>query len=134
MTQEPSSASAPAGAPSGTPPAAGAPPVTITEAAGKKVIALMAKEGLAPAEAGLRVSVIGGGCSGLSYKLSFEKQPKTRDKIYEMHGVRVFLDPKSALYLKGTEVDFVDSLSGTGFTFQNQSAKGTCGCGQSFSA
>jgi len=118
------------------PPAGGPPecPVRLTGPALEKVRALLAREKLPPQEAGLRVAVIGGGCSGLSYKLSFDKTPKTRDKVYLMDGVRVFVDPKSALYLQGVEVNFVDSLSGSGFTFQNPGAKGTCGCGTSFSA
>lgn len=118
-------------APAGT---GGPCPVQLTEKAAKQVLSLMERENLSPEVAGLRVSVIGGGCSGLSYKLSFEKEPKKRDRIYELQGVRVFMDPKSALYLNGTQLDFVDGLNGTGFTFTNPNANGTCGCGQSFTA
>jgi iron-sulfur cluster assembly accessory protein len=82
----------------------------------------------------LRVSVVGGGCSGLSYKLSFEDAAKEKDKTFELHGVQLAVDPKSLLFLKGIVVDFTDGLSGQGFVFQNPNAKSTCGCGTSFSA
>jgi iron-sulfur cluster assembly protein len=81
----------------------------------------------------LRVGVKGGGCSGLSYILDFEEQPRPDDRILEFHGIKVFMDPKSAIYLKGTELDFADGLMGTGFTFVNPNAQRTCGCGSSFS-
>jgi len=80
------------------------------------------------------VSVVGGGCSGLSYKLSFEDAPKEKDKTFDNYGVTMLVDPKSLLFLKGIEVDFTDGLSGQGFVFQNPNAKSTCGCGTSFSA
>jgi iron-sulfur cluster assembly protein len=83
---------------------------------------------------GLRVGVKGGGCSGLSYFLDLEKEPRPDDNIIESNGVKIFLDPKSALYLQGTELDFSDGLNGTGFTFRNPNAQRTCGCGSSFSA
>ncbi len=82
----------------------------------------------------LRIGVKGGGCSGLSYVLDFEREPRPDDHVYESNGVKIFLDPKSALYLKGTELDFSDGLNGTGFTFRNPNAQRTCGCGSSFSA
>jgi len=82
----------------------------------------------------LRVSVIGGGCSGLSYKLSFEETPKEKDKVGEFFGVKMLADPKSLLFLKGTTLDFTDGLDGQGFVFQNPNAKQACGCGSSFSA
>jgi len=83
----------------------------------------------------LRVQVVGGGCSGMSYKLGFDNEPaKETDKIFERDGVKVAVDPKSFLYLSGTELDFSDGLQGTGFTFKNPNAKRTCGCGSSFSA
>lgn len=108
-------------------------PITLTDAAAKQVLAMFEQENL-PEEAGLRVAIIGGGCSGLSYKLAFESASRKRDKIYLINGVRVFMDPKSALYLRGTQLDFVDSLNGTGFTFSNPNADSECGCGQSFTA
>lgn len=82
---------------------------------------------------GLRVSVVGGGCSGLSYKMSFDETPNDGDQVYTLSGVKVFLDPKSLLFLKGTELDFSDGLNGQGFVFKNPNAKTSCGCGSSFS-
>ncbi len=86
-------------------------------------------------QAMLRVQVVGGGCSGMSYKLGFESEPaKDADKIFEKDGIQVIVDSKSLLFLNGTELDFSDGLNGTGFTFNNPNAKRTCGCGSSFSA
>jgi len=83
----------------------------------------------------LRVMVIGGGCSGMSYKLGFDDKPAAaNDKVFEKEGVKVVCDPKSFLYLTGTQLDFTDGLNGTGFVFNNPNAKRTCGCGSSFSA
>ena len=81
---------------------------------------------------GLRVGVKGGGCSGLSYVLDFQKEPRPDDKVFEVDGIKIFLDPKSAIYLKGTELDFSDGLNGSGFAFNNPNAQRTCGCGSSF--
>ena len=85
------------------------------------------KEGL-----GLRLGVQGGGCSGLSYKLGFD-MPSDSDHSHDFEGVNVYIDPKSALYLKGVELDFDDGLEGKGFAFRNPNAENTCGCGESFS-
>jgi iron-sulfur cluster assembly protein len=82
----------------------------------------------------LRVSVVGGGCSGLSYKLDFVENPKEGDKTFSLHGVELSIDPKSLLFLKGTILDFSDGLNGQGFVFNNPNAKTSCGCGSSFSA
>ena len=82
---------------------------------------------------GLRVGVRGGGCSGFQYFLEFAEAANNGDREVESHGVKLFVDPKSFLYLQGTEVDFVDSLGGAGFKFQNPNARRTCGCGESFS-
>ena len=83
----------------------------------------------------LRVQVVGGGCSGMSYKLGFDSKPITQtDKIFEFNGVKLVVDPKSFLFIEGTELDFSDGLNGTGFVFNNPNAKRTCGCGSSFSA
>lgn len=82
----------------------------------------------------LRVSVAGGGCSGLSYKLDFEQGTNEKDKVFEQDGVKVACDPKSFLYLNGMELDFSGGLNGKGFTFNNPNAKKSCGCGSSFSA
>jgi iron-sulfur cluster insertion protein len=81
----------------------------------------------------LRVSVVGGGCSGFSYQLSFD-EPTADDTVLQFDGVRVAIDPTSAQYLAGTEIDFVESLHGGGFKFSNPKASHTCGCGSSFSA
>ncbi len=83
-------------------------------------------------ELGLRLSVTGGGCSGLSYKVEFSPK-KEKDNILNFSGIKVLIDPKSAIYLKGIELDFKDGLNGKGFTFDNPNAKNTCGCGESFS-
>ncbi len=83
----------------------------------------------------LRIMVVGGGCSGMSYKLGFEEKPlASQDKVFEKEGVRLVIDSKSYLYLAGTVLDFSDGLNGTGFVFNNPNAKRTCGCGSSFSA
>ena len=82
---------------------------------------------------GLRVGVRGGGCSGFQYFLEFTEGANKGDRELDCHGVKLFVDPKSFLYLMGTEVDFVDNLAGSGFKFNNPNAKRTCGCGESFS-
>jgi len=83
----------------------------------------------------LRVQVVGGGCSGMSYKLGFDQQPATdADKVFEHADVKIVIDSKSYIYLAGTELDFSDGLNGKGFVFNNPNAKRTCGCGESFSA
>ncbi len=81
---------------------------------------------------GLRVSVVGGGCSGMSYKLDFQKEPQPNDKIFEQDGIRVFVDPKSYIFIKGLTLDYSGGLNGTGFTFKNPNATKSCGCGTSF--
>ena len=83
--------------------------------------------------AGLRVAVVGGGCSGMSYKLDFQDAPQANDKVFEQDGVKVFVDPKSFLYIRGLELDYSGGLNGTGFTFKNPNATKACGCGTSFS-
>ena len=92
----------------------------------KEVLAAENREGQ-----GLRVKVVGGGCSGLQYKVDFD-QPKTTDKIFEKDGAKVLVDLKSLLYLSGTELDYKDELMQSGFVFQNPNVKKACGCGQSF--
>lgn len=108
------------------------PGVTMTEKAAAQVRLVQEREGRVGSF--LRMSVVGGGCSGLSYKLSFEEGPKERDKTFSIHGVNVVVDGKSLLFLKGIELDFTDGLTGQGFVFGNPNAKSTCGCGSSFSA
>lgn len=82
---------------------------------------------------GLRISVVGGGCSGYQYNLDFEKESRIGDLELDFSGVKIFVDPVSSGYLKGTVVDYVSGLQGTGFKFHNPNAKRTCGCGSSFS-
>ena len=106
--------------------------VTLTESAAEKIKALMEKESKAGYH--FRMRVIGGGCSGLQYKMEFDREALDGDAVAEQHGVKVLVDPTSALYLTGTEVDYVDSLTGQGFQIKNPQAKGSCGCGESFSA
>jgi iron-sulfur cluster assembly protein len=107
-------------------------PISITEKAAAQVKSIKERENRA--DAYLRVSVIGGGCSGLSYKLSFEDQPKEKDQVVDVHSVKMLVDPKSLLFLKGIVIDFTDGLEGQGFVFTNPNAKQSCGCGTSFSA
>jgi iron-sulfur cluster assembly protein len=87
-----------------------------------------------PDEHGLRFGVKGGGCSGFSYVLGFDSESKKGDVVFELHGLKVFVDPKSLFYISGTELDFSDGLNGRGFVFNNPKATKTCGCGSSFSA
>ena len=87
-----------------------------------------------PKPAGLRISVVGGGCSGFSYSMAFENSPGMLDKTYNYGELKVFVDQASLLYLDGAEVDYVESLEGSGFKFNNPNTKSTCGCGSSFSA
>lgn len=107
--------------------------IEITEKAIKEINRLKSVDPTAT-QAAIRVQVIGGGCSGMSYKLGFEKEgPKANEKTIEKDGVTLIVDPKSLLYLKGMTLDFSDGLQGTGFVFNNPNAKRTCGCGSSFS-
>jgi len=107
-------------------------PVLLSETAVARVKVLLQRE-KRPADAGLRVSVVGGGCSGFQYSLGLDDRPTDEDAVYEYDGVRVFVDPTSAPYLQGTKVDYVDGLHGAGFKFVNPNADRTCGCGSSFS-
>ncbi len=109
------------------------PSVQLTERATNRVRALMA-QGKIPPTAGLRMAVQGGGCSGLSYAVRFDPQPAERDRIFEFDGVRVFVDPKSLIYLAGTVLDYKEDLMQQGFVFENPNAAKGCGCGASFSA
>jgi len=106
--------------------------VSLSPTAIDRVKALLARE-RRPDTAGLRVSVVGGGCSGFQYSLGLDDAPGAEDAVYEFGGVRVFVDPTSAGYLQGTIVDYVDGLHGAGFRFVNPNAQRTCGCGSSFS-
>ena len=106
--------------------------ITITDKAKEKIDVLM-QDSETGADYFLRVSVKGGGCSGLSYNLDFDNEEKTGDQFFEDRGIRIALDMKSFLYLAGTELDFSDGLNGKGFNFVNPNASRTCGCGESFS-
>ena|SRR5215469_15421565 len=108
--------------------------IQVTERAVKKIRAAMAKEGISPEEGGLRVGVMGGGCSGLSYSIKFDTRPRERDRVYEFDGVRVFVDPKSFLYLHGMTLDYEETLMRQGFNFINPNSSRSCGCGSSFSS
>lgn len=104
--------------------------MTITDKALEKIKAILTSRS-AP-DHGIRVKVVGGGCSGLQYKIDIDT-PRQGDKVFEKDGVKVCVDVKSYLYLHGTEMDYTESLTGSGFTFRNPNAKRACGCGQSFS-
>ena len=106
----------------------------VTERAIKRIRIAMAKEGISPAEGGLRLGVQGGGCSGLSYNIRFDTQPRERDRIYQFDDVRVFIDPKSFIYLHGMILDYEETLIRQGFNFINPNSTKSCGCGSSFSS
>ena len=105
----------------------------VTDRAVKRIRVAMAKEGVSPTEGGLRLGVMGGGCSGLSYSIKFDTHPRERDRVYEFDGVRVFVDPKSFLYLHGMTLDYEETLMRQGFNFINPNSSRSCGCGSSFS-
>ena len=106
--------------------------ITITEKAASKVLEIAKEEDLGGQ--GLRLRVIGGGCAGFSYDLYFEDKPTEMDEEFTDRGVKLYVAPLSFQYLDGTEIDYVESLSGAGFKFGNPNVKSTCGCGSSFSA
>jgi iron-sulfur cluster assembly protein len=106
--------------------------VHVSEAAARKIRALLEKDGLSPEEGGLRLGVQGGGCSGLSYAMRLEAKPRERDKVFVAYGARVFVDSKSLEYLKGTRLEFEETLMRQGFVLRNPNAARTCGCGTSF--
>lgn len=106
--------------------------ITVSERAANQVNTLMQTESLNEGYF-IRVSVVGGGCSGLSYKMDFDKEFQNNDQIFDSNGYKVVCDMKSFLYLCGTELDFTGGLNGKGFQFNNPNANRTCGCGESFS-
>lgn len=106
--------------------------IKVTPAAAARIQALLARRGLP--DGVLRVAVVGGGCSGLQYQMDLEPGPAPRDFLVESAGVRVAVDPKSALYVTGAELDYVEALQGGGFKVRNPNAASTCSCGESFSA
>ena len=109
--------------------------VELTPRAIARVRSAMAKEGISPSEGGLRLGILGGGCSGLSYSIRFDTQPRERDRVFTYEGdVRVFIDPKSFIYLNGMVLDYEETLMRQGFNFINPNSKKSCGCGSSFTA
>jgi len=108
--------------------------VQVTEKAVARIRVAMAKEGISPEQGGLRLGVQGGGCSGLSYNIRFDTQPRERDRIFQFDDVRVFVDPKSFIYLHGMTLDYQETLMHQGFVFVNPNSAKSCGCGTSFSA
>ena len=106
--------------------------IQITERAVDKVKEILDQQD--PKPAGLRIAVVGGGCSGFNYSMAFENSPGMLDKTYQFNGLKVFIDQASLLYLEGASVDYVESLEGAGFKFDNPNVRSTCGCGSSFSA
>jgi iron-sulfur cluster assembly protein len=138
VTMEPNPAQSASTEKQTAPGAGGAPNrvegLQVTERAVKRIRVAMAKEGISPQEGGLRLGVMGGGCSGLSYSIAFDAHPRERDRIFEFGGVRVFVDPKSFVYLHGTTLDYEETLMRQGFNFINPNSTRSCGCGTSFSA
>jgi iron-sulfur cluster assembly protein len=106
--------------------------LTITNNAISEVKKFMANESVGN-EAGLRIRVVPGGCSGFSYSMQIEEAPRQGDEIFDQSGLRVFVDMFSRQYLEGVQIDYVSSVMGSGFTFSNPNATGSCGCGSSFS-
>jgi len=105
--------------------------MNVTQVAASKISELLAEE--QTVQSGLRVFVQGGGCSGFQYGMMIEENPGESDLVFESNGVKIYVDPISLSYLKAAEVDFVESVTGGGFTIKNPNAKSTCGCGSSFS-
>jgi iron-sulfur cluster assembly accessory protein len=106
--------------------------IKVSPSAAQKVGSLLQKQGRPNGV--LRVAVVGGGCSGLQYKMDLQDQPANRDILVESSGVKVVVDPKSALYVTGSELDYVDALQDGGFKVKNPNAASSCSCGESFSA
>tara|TARA_B100000768_G_C11154231_1_gene321669 strand:+ start:452 stop:781 length:330 start_codon:yes stop_codon:yes gene_type:complete len=107
--------------------------IKVSDTAKKKVVALMIDEGFDATKDFVRVGVKSGGCSGLSYDLTFDNKKEENDKIFEENNVRIIVDKKSFLYLVGTTLEYSGGLNGKGFVFNNPNANRTCGCGESFS-
>jgi iron-sulfur cluster assembly protein len=104
--------------------------IQITEAAAREISRQRDKRG--KPDAAIRIGIRGGGCTGFSYLFEWDdKEPRETDKVFEQHGVKLVVDPKSYIYFQGTELDFVSSMMGHGFKFNNPNVKGTCGCGES---
>jgi iron-sulfur cluster assembly accessory protein len=103
----------------------------LTDTATSKVREIMSQQD--PAPSALRVAVVGGGCSGFSYHMAFDSQENATDNIYEFGGLKVLVDQMSEMYLDGVSIDYIETLEGAGFKFNNPNVKSTCGCGSSFS-
>lgn len=106
--------------------------IQVTDKAVGKIREAFRREGVT--EGGLRLGILGGGCSGLSYQFKFDRKPRATDKVFQYDGVNVFVDPKSYVFLDGMTLDWKDSLIHSGFVFENPNAKRSCGCGTSFAA
>ncbi|HZS51881.1 MAG TPA: iron-sulfur cluster assembly accessory protein [Bryobacterales bacterium] len=104
--------------------------IEVTPKAVEKIREILAKQ----EGGGLRLAVVGGGCSGLTYQFKLDQRPRANDNVFEYDGVKIFVDPKSYAYLEGLTLDYKESLMHSGFTFQNPNAKKTCSCGTSFVA
>ena len=105
--------------------------INVTPVAANKVKEIMSQQ--SPAPTALRVAVVGGGCSGFSYHMAFESQVNGSDNVYDFEGLKVLIDQMSEMYLDGVEIDYIETLEGAGFKFNNPNVKSTCGCGSSFS-
>ncbi len=106
--------------------------INLTPVATTKIKEIMSMQN--PAPVALRVGVVGGGCSGFQYHMAFENQSNDTDNVLEFDGLKVLVDQMSSMYLEGVEIDYIESLEGAGFKFNNPNVKSTCGCGSSFSA
>jgi len=107
--------------------------VSVTERAIQQIVGLMKKEGITPETHNLRVGVVGGGCSGLSYQMKFDDKIDSSDTVVDLESIKVIINKLSLLYLVGTELDYQDGLNGKGFEWNNPNSTRTCGCGESFS-
>ncbi len=104
--------------------------LSLTDVAASKVKEIMSQQN--PAPTALRVAVVGGGCSGFSYHMAFDNHENSSDNVYEYEGVKVYVDQMSEMYLDGVQIDYIETLEGAGFKFNNPNVKSTCGCGSSF--
>jgi iron-sulfur cluster assembly protein len=107
--------------------------VNVTPRAAQQIKAQLSKRAQSTPESGVRLGVKGGGCSGMSYVIEYCDQPRSKDRVFEIEGAKVYVDPKSLIYLNGTTFDFVDTFQQRGFKFVNPQVKSECGCGESFS-
>ena len=107
-------------------------PITLSANAVAKVKEIMAQQN--PVPAGLRIGVVGGGCSGFQYSMNFENGAGAMDKVFDYDGLKLYIDATSLVYLSGVNVDYIETLEGAGFKFDNPNVKSTCGCGSSFNA